>query len=187
VHSESVVKVVKATCLATVVAALAACGSSHRATTTVKAVGRVTLTSPAFAPGGSIPRAFTCDGANTSPPLRFSPAPAGTAALALTVVDQDAPGGSFTHWVVFDVPPRTVALAQGSLPGGSRQGRNDFGRARYGGPCPPRGDPPHRYVFTLYALSRRIGLANGSSTGTVEAAVMRGAIATGRLIGRYGR
>jgi Raf kinase inhibitor-like YbhB/YbcL family protein len=186
VHSESVVKVVKAAAVAFASLALGACGGSPGATT-VKRSGRLTLTSPAFAAGASIPREFTCDGANASPPLRFSPAPAGTAALALTVVDRDAPGGSFTHWVVFDVPPRTVTVAQGSLPGGSRQGRNDFGQARYGGPCPPRGDPLHWYVFTLYALSRRIGLAEGASAGAVEAAVMRSAIATGRLIGRYGR
>ena len=164
-----------------------ACGSSHPATSAVKATGRLTLTSSAFAAGGTIPRALTCDGADTSPPLRFSPAPPGTAALALTVVDRDAPGGSFAHWVAFDLPARTVALSQGSLPAGSRQARNDFGQPRYGGPCPPRGDPPHRYVFTLYALSRRVGLTNGAPASAVEAAVTRTAVATGQLVGRYGR
>jgi Raf kinase inhibitor-like YbhB/YbcL family protein len=186
VHSESVVKVVKAAAVAAAAVALGACGSTPTATT-VKRTGRLTLTSPAFSAGGSIPRRFTCDGAGTSPPLRFSRAPAGAPTLALTVVDPDAPGGNFTHWVAFDVPAGTTALAQGSLPPGSRQARNDLGQARYGGPCPPRGDPAHRYVFTVYALSRRLTFADGASADAVEAAVTRSAIATGVLIGRYGR
>ena len=100
---------------------------------------------------------FGCSGQNSSPQLVWAGVPAGTKSLAVTVYDPDAPTGSgWWHWVVYDIPPSVRALparaAQGAMPRGAVQGMTDFGTKGYGGPCPPVGDPPHRYVFTLYAL-----------------------------------
>ena len=111
------------------------------------------LTSPDVAEGGTIPRRFTCDGEDVSPALEWAGAPDGTAALVLMVDDPDARG--FVHWIVLDM----AATASGGLPEGAstspdapRQGRNDFGRIGYGGPCPPPGEGPHHYAFTVTAL-----------------------------------
>lgn len=107
------------------------------------------LTSPAFQAGGSIPARYTCDGANVSPPLRWTAPPRGTASLSLTVFDPDAPGGGFLHWRV-----RRLPASARSLPTGSRLGElNDAGRAGWTGPCPPSG-PAHHYRFELRALGR---------------------------------
>jgi hypothetical protein len=130
-----------------------------------------TLSSPDL-PGNAFPNKFIlngfgCAGSNTSPALAWSNVPAGTKSLALQVHDPDAPTGSgFWHWAVYDIPPATSGLAQGagnaqsSLPAGAYGGNTDFvdtgatgGNGNYGGPCPPQGDRPHRYVFTLYALA----------------------------------
>lgn len=124
-----------------------------------------TLTSPDVRSGGTIGDAyifnsFGCTGGNQSPALSWSGAPAGTKSFAVTVYDPDAPTGSgWWHWVVFNIPasvsqlPRNAGDAQGQgLPAGSIQGRTDFGKPGYGGPCPPAGDKPHRYQFTVYAL-----------------------------------
>ena len=115
------------------------------------------LTSSAVTAGGSIPRAYTCDGANTSPELAWNGAPAGTAALVLVVDDPDA--GGFVHWLVLDLPgAEHGTLAAGIPPSATtpRQGTNDFGHAGWSGPCPPSGE--HRYTFTLYALAAPLGL-----------------------------
>jgi Raf kinase inhibitor-like YbhB/YbcL family protein len=141
------------------------------------------LKSPAFPPGDSIPRRHTCEGEDVSPPLRWSAAPEGTAAFALIVADRDARG--FVHWVVADIPAGTSELAEGLNPGsivaGSSaaptEGRNDFGRQGWGGPCPPPGSGDHHYVFTLSALSSPLGLAGSPSAAEVRAA------ASGRTLG----
>jgi hypothetical protein len=127
------------------------------------------LTSPAFASGGDIPAAYTCDGAGGSPALSWSGVPAGTGALVLTVTDPDASG--FAHWIVLDLPPSTTSLARAAgAPGGSlHQGTNDFGRIGWGGPCPPSGT--HRYRFTLYAVTKPLGLAGHPGIGAVRAAL----------------
>src|SRR2546426_810537 len=119
------------------------------------------LTSPAFADGHPIPAHYTCDGANVSPELRWSDVPEGTLSLALTCEDPDAPRGTFTHWVIWNLDPTTGGIRAGEVPAGARQGRNDFGSVRYGGPCPPPGHGPHRYYFTLYAVGRAIALPEG--------------------------
>ncbi|MEO8312195.1 MAG: YbhB/YbcL family Raf kinase inhibitor-like protein [Caldimonas sp.] len=145
-----------------------------------------TLSSPDL-PGNVIPtrfilNGFGCTGANTSPALVWSNVPAGTKSLALQVHDPDAPTGSgFWHWAVYDMSPTTTGLAQGagnaavSLPAGAYGGNTDFvdtgatgGNGNYGGPCPPQGDRPHRYVFTLYALAvDKVAAAGGiPKTGT---------------------
>jgi Raf kinase inhibitor-like YbhB/YbcL family protein len=143
--------------------------------------------SPAFPPGGRIPRVYTCDGRDLSPPLRWAGAPVGTRSFVLIVDDPDAPGGTFTHWVLFDIPATRTDLPE-ALPRGAvgKSGTTSFGRAGYGGPCPPSG--VHRYVFTLYALDvPSLGLREGSPRSAVERAMRGHVLASARYIGRYGR
>lgn len=142
------------------------------------------LSSPAFAPGKTIPRQYTCDGANTSPPLRWGTPPARTRSLALVVDDPDAPGGTFTHWIAWGIKPSASRLAAGAHP--PREGTGSFGRVGYGGPCPPPG-APHRYVFKLYALSAPLTLAAGADRSAFEKAIRGKVLARATLIGRYGR
>jgi Raf kinase inhibitor-like YbhB/YbcL family protein len=154
------------------------------------AAGAITLTSSSLQ-SGRVPREFTCDGEDKSPPLSWTALPPGTKALALIVTDPDAPGGTFTHWVLYNLPANKSGLAagvqkQGQLADGTRQGRNDFGRIGYGGPCPPSGSP-HRYVFTLTALDGEISLPPGATRAQVEDATKGHVIAQGQLTARYGR
>jgi Raf kinase inhibitor-like YbhB/YbcL family protein len=133
-----------------------------------------------------LPKQITCDGAGTAPPLSWSHVPKGVAELALLVEDPDAPGGTFVHWTVYGVKPGTTRIEAGSAPPGA-EGKNSFGDTGYGPPCPPPGDSPHRYVFTLYALSQKSGLEPGASPKEVRAAVAKSALARGSLTGRYAR
>ena len=143
------------------------------------------LSSSAFAPGRTIPRQYTCDGADRSPPLRWSAPPRGTRELALVMEDIDAPGGSyFTHWTAWGIKPSARGLAGGAHP--PREGKTSFGRVGYGGPCPPAGKP-HRYVFRLYALSTRLTLKAGSDRFAFSVAINGHVIGEARLVGRYGR
>ena len=140
---------------------------------------------------GHIPASFTCDGQGTSPDLSWSAPPQSARSLALLVTDPDAPSGTFTHWVLYNLPASAHSLnpglpAQGQLPDGSRQGRNDFGRTGYGGPCPP-GHSEHRYFFTLYALDAALDLPPGATRGQVEEAMKGHVIDRGELVARYGR
>ena len=114
----------------------------------------IALTSPDFEDDGRIPTRFTCDGEGHAPALRWEGLPAGTAEVALLVEDPDAPGGTFVHWVLWGVEPTAGRLTAGVLPAGATEGRNDFGRRGWNGPCPPGGHGEHRYVFTLFALIR---------------------------------
>jgi Raf kinase inhibitor-like YbhB/YbcL family protein len=149
------------------------------------------LTSSAFHPGGRIPAQFTCDGKDVSPPFTWRRQPAATKTLALIVDDPDAPGGVFTHWVLFNLPAGVHAVPRGvpvgpRLSSGALQGQNSFGRVGYSGPCPPPG-PAHHYRFTLYALGSKLRVAAGSTVGRVRTA-MRGHVrAETRLIGIYAR
>jgi Raf kinase inhibitor-like YbhB/YbcL family protein len=131
----------------------------------VAAAGEFTLSSPQMKSGSQMAieqvfNGFGCSGKNVSPELNWSGVPAGTKSLALTVYDPDAPTGSgWWHWVVFNMDPKTTSLPANAgdvsaklAPAGSVQSRTDFGRTGYGGPCPPAGDKPHRYIFTLFAL-----------------------------------
>ncbi|MGW2645160.1 YbhB/YbcL family Raf kinase inhibitor-like protein [Streptomyces sp. NPDC001393] len=151
------------------------------------AIGRLTVISSAYAEGGTIPRRHTCDGADVSPPLALGAAPAHTASLALVLRDADAAHGTFAHWLVWDIAPHTRQLSAGEHPRGASEGRNDFGRTGYGGPCPPRGDRPHRYVLTVYAVDRRVPLAAGASRADLLRALSGHTVAVGTLTGRYGR
>jgi len=151
------------------------------------------LTSSAFGAGATIPRRHTCDGEDVSPPLAWEGAPSSTAAFALVVHDPDAPAGDWVHWVLYDLPghaselPEDVGDAErlDNL-GEAIQGRNDFGKIGWGGPCPPRGKP-HRYVFTLYALDARLGLEPGARRGDVERAVKSHALGRAEVLGTYSR
>src|SRR5581483_1071803 len=148
------------------------------------------LSSTAFPNGGDIPKKYTCDGADVSPELSWSNPPAGTQSFALIVEDPDAPAGTWTHWVLYDLPPDTTALEENvpkvdQLPNGARQGRNDFRKIGYGGPCPPSGKP-HRYFFRLYALDRKLGLKPGATKDEVQAATKGHILGEAELKGKFG-
>jgi Raf kinase inhibitor-like YbhB/YbcL family protein len=125
---------------------------------------------------------FGCSGQNRSPELKWSPPPAGTQSLAVTLYDPDAPTGSgWWHWTVFDIPPAVRGLAEGAgndrgpLPAGAKQGRTDFGSVGYGGPCPPVG-PAHRYVFTVWALKTKTLSLDGSASGALVGFMLNAAV-----------
>ena len=142
------------------------------------------LSSAAFKDGASIPSKYTCDGANTSPPLAFSGIPAGAKSLALVVDDPDAPGGTFDHWLVWNIPPNTTTIGEGQSPQGV-SGRTGFGKSAYGGPCPPSGE--HRYFFKLYALDTTLNLPPSSSKSDLEKAMSGHTLAKAQMMGRYKR
>ena len=145
---------------------------------------RIKITSSAFQEGGNIPSKFTCDVSDTSPPLRIAGIPSNAKTLVLIADDPDAPGGLFTHWLVWNIPPQTILIAEGSAPKGV-QGANDFGKSGYRGPCPPPGT--HRYSFKIFALDRELELRSGAKRSEVDAAMKGHVIAQGELIGRYAR
>lgn len=150
-----------------------------------------TIQSSDFANGADIPRAFTCDGEDRSPALSWSGAPAETKAFALVADDPDAPAGTWVHWVIFNIPGKTQSLPTGvekkeQLADGSKQGRNDFRKIGYGGPCPPPGKA-HRYFFKLYALSSELKLPTGATKADVERAIKDHVLANAELMGRYKR
>lgn len=142
-----------------------------------------TVSSSAFSEGGAIPKQYTCDGADLTLPVAWSGVPAGTAELALVLDDPDARG--FVHWVVVGIPPTASGLDGGSLPAGARDGRTGFGRAGYGGPCPPSGT--HHYVLTLYALSAPLSLPATPTASELQQAAASQTIATATLTGTYQR
>lgn len=153
--------------------------------------GRIHLSSAGFEAGAAIPKKYTADGRNVSPPLAWGPCPEGTRSLALICEDPDAPGGAWTHWVLFNLPGETRDLAEhipptGRLPSGALQGRNDFGHLGYGGPAPPRGKT-HRYFFRLFALAESLELEPGAKKAEVLARIGKSALAEGELMGTYQR
>jgi Raf kinase inhibitor-like YbhB/YbcL family protein len=145
---------------------------------------KMKITSSAFQEGANIPSKFTCDGADTSPPLQIADIPSEAKSLALIVEDPDAPSGLFTHWTVWNIPPQTSAVEEGSVPKGL-QGTNDFGKSGYGGPCPPSGT--HRYYFKIFALDRELDLPPGTKRSQLDAAMKGHVVAQGEIMGRYSR
>ena len=150
------------------------------------------LTSSAFGANQTIPKKHTCDGGDASPPLAWKDPPAATKTFALVCDDPDAPAGTWVHWVAWDMPPTLRALPENvakapTLDDGTRQGTNDFKRVGYGGPCPPPGHGPHRYVFKLYAIDSVLGIAPGSTKAALEKAITGHTLARTELIGRYER
>jgi Raf kinase inhibitor-like YbhB/YbcL family protein len=149
------------------------------------------ITSSAFAEGQPIPKKHTCDDQDVSPPLKWSGAPSNTQSFALIADDPDAPGVTWVHWVLYDLPAITNELAEGvepsqHLPGGAQQGLNDFHRPGYGGPCPPPGKP-HRYFFKLYALGQVLDLKPGATKQELLKAMEGHVLAEAHLIGTYQR
>lgn len=152
------------------------------------------VTSESFSEGGAIPmdHVFTgCGGKNVAPQLSWSGAPAETKSFAITCFDPDAPTGSgFWHWVAYDIPAKVTSIkaGEGKGPGGGKCGYTDYGISEYGGPCPPKGDGDHRYIFRVYALDiDEIKGASDKSTGAVLNFMMRGhVLATGTLTGKFG-
>jgi Raf kinase inhibitor-like YbhB/YbcL family protein len=151
------------------------------------------LTSTAFSDGTAIPAKHTCDGADGSPPLAWTDPPARATAFALIADDPDAPRGTWVHWVLFDLPASTTQLPENvgrsDTPAGlgdAHQGRNDFHKTGYGGPCPPPG-PAHRYFFKLYALDAPLGLRAGATKQDVERAMQGHVLGTAQLMGTYAR
>jgi len=151
----------------------------------------LSLSSTGFKEGDKIPVKYTCDGEDISLPITWGEPPQKTQAFALIVDDPDAPGGVFTHWVVFNIPGNVRQLGEGvpaqeRLQSGALQGKNDFGRIGYGGPCPPRG-PAHRYRFTVYALDKPLDLKPGASKKQLLDAMKGHILAQGELMGTYQR
>ncbi|HEV8523131.1 MAG TPA: YbhB/YbcL family Raf kinase inhibitor-like protein [Terriglobales bacterium] len=150
-----------------------------------------TVKTTAFQAGGDIPKKYTCEGPDVSPPLTWSEPPAGTQSFALIADDPDAPVGTWVHWVAYDLSASARQLQEGvpkseEVPGGGRQGTNDFRRIGYGGPCPPPGNP-HRYYFKLYALDTQLNLQPGATKKEVEKAMKGHVLAQAEVMGRFRR
>jgi Raf kinase inhibitor-like YbhB/YbcL family protein len=155
----------------------------------------ILIESPAFTGGGTIPKLYTCDGKDVSPPLAWSGVPEAARSLALICEDPDAPRGTWTHWVIFDIPTSVKELGEGLpaqervqvTPGGETalQGKNDFGKVGFGGPCPPGGT--HRYYFRIYSLDTDLGLGPGTTRQDLLRSIKGHVLAEGELMGRYSR
>ncbi len=148
------------------------------------------LTSIAFKQGDPIPKQYTCDGPNISPPLQWSDTPGKTKSIALIVEDPDAPRGTWVHWILFNIPHSAAALPENikktrTIPNGARQGLNDFREIGYGGPCPPGGR--HRYFFKIYALDTELLLDPGTTRNEIEKAMKGHVLAEAQLMGTYQR
>ncbi len=142
----------------------------------------LTISCNAFLEGQHIPSRFTCDGEDISPQLEIGNIPEGTQSLALIVDDPDAPNGTWTHWLMWDMPVLHTIM-EGEAPG--IQGKNDFGNNNYGGPCPPNGT--HRYYFRVYALSKKLGLPEGASKEELLKAMEPNLLAKAELMGKFNR
>jgi len=180
----------------TALAVLVACASplGERASTQPTEKGAtmsIQVTSSAFREGETIPTKYTCDGEDVSPPLRWSGLPSNTKSVAIVMEDPDAPSGTFTHWVIYDIPGNVSELPEGvpardTVLGAAKQGINSFNRLGYRGPCPPRGST-HRYFFHVYALDAELGLGPGVAKSQVMSSLQGHILAEGQLMGRYGR
>ncbi|HEY9786191.1 MAG TPA: YbhB/YbcL family Raf kinase inhibitor-like protein [Candidatus Obscuribacterales bacterium] len=151
----------------------------------------ITLKSSAFSEGANIPKAYTADGSDSSPPLKWSGAPSGTKSFALSLKDPDAPKGAFVHWTIINIPPNATELKEGlaktpSLPDGALQGTNDFNKAGYNGPSPPKGSS-HKYEFKVVALDTKLNLKPGFSRSDYSKAIKGHVIGAGKLVGVYSR
>jgi Raf kinase inhibitor-like YbhB/YbcL family protein len=148
-------------------------------------MNHLSVASPAFENGSPIPPKYTCDGADVSPPLAVAAVPREAKSLALIADDPDAPGGTWVHWLLWNVDPKAGRIGEASVPSGAIQGRNGFGRNTYGGPCPPSGT--HRYFFKVYALDTTLDLKAGSAKPDLERAMQGHVLSDGQVIGLYKR
>ena len=181
----------------TIVLALGGCaGRSQTVTTPPPAAtpandkAEIKLTSAAFNEGQPIPRAYTCDGVNISPPLEWSSVPKTARTIAIVCDDPDAPGGTWVHWVLYNLPADNIGLVENlpatdNLKAGGFQGTNDFGKIGYGGPCPPSGT--HRYFFHVYALDSELPLKAGATKAELTKAMAGHIVIQGQLMGTYRR
>ncbi|MFT4889334.1 MAG: Raf kinase inhibitor-like YbhB/YbcL family protein [Halobacteriales archaeon] len=179
-------------------ASVAGCNGDGSGTATTTMIGDTMpgfeITTAAFDDGGTVPIKYTCSGADVSPPLSIEGVPDEAVALALVVDDPDAPGGVFTHWLLWNVPPGTGSIPEG-VPttetvddlGGARQGTNDFGEIGYRGPCPPKSDGAHTYRFKLFALDAELDVDAGVEASAVNDAIDDHRVATARLTGEFNR
>lgn len=170
---------------------VAAAGRSDSHSAPANSAAPFQIKSPAFEYGGQIDRQYTCDGANLSPALQWNSPPAGTQSLALIADDPDAPSRPWTHWILWNLPARSHALPEGvplvnELGDKTIQGKNDFKRIGYAGPCPPPGHP-HRYFFKLYALNATLDLQSGSNRYELETAMKPHLLAQSQWMGTYKR
>ena len=154
----------------------------------------VSFRTASFTHGESIPEKFTCEGADVSPELTVGDVSDDAAALAVVVDDPDAPHGPFTHWLLWNVPPETVEIGEDVRRteevadlDGARQGENDFGDVGYRGPCPPEGDDPHEYRFTLYVLESELDADAGSARPPVQEELDEKTTASAQFSGTFGR
>jgi Raf kinase inhibitor-like YbhB/YbcL family protein len=143
------------------------------------------VTSPAFQDNGHIPRQYTCDGEDISPPLVIENCPKETKSIALICDDPDASIGTWVHWMLWNIDPSTKEIAENAVPKGAVEGMNDFRRHSYGGPCPPSGT--HRYFFKIYALDTMLDISPNSQKSALEKAMKGHILAEGQIIGLYKR
>ncbi len=174
--------------LSIAITVIALCVAGARPST---AQGSLKISSPAFADNTTIPAQYACTGADTSPPLKWSGVPADAGALALIVEDPDAPGGTFIHWVAYDMPPSQAGLESGvaqgeAMPDGGKQGINGFRKAGYNGPCPPPGSP-HHYHFRLFALDQAVNPQTPATASALEDAMKGHVKASAELVGIFER
>lgn len=145
--------------------------------------GPMRIWSPAFAENAKIPAPYTCDGQDKSPPLNVEGVPTDARSLALIVDDPDAPGGTWVHWVLWNIDKGTQSIPAGSASKGAKEGINDFRKTGYGGPCPPSGT--HRYFFKLYALDTVLNLPEKTTKADLERAMKTHIVGQAEMIGRY--
>lgn len=172
--------------LGSVLLVTSACGDGGAEIGADADAASIDVTSDDVPPGGTIPVEHTCDGADRPPSLSWTGVPEGTEEVVVVVDDPDAPGGTFTHWTVWGLPPEDGDLDQ-ELPARAIEGRNDFGDIGYGGPCPPEGDDPHAYRFRILAVDATVELEAGAGPEDLAEAVEGRVVAEGMLTASYGR
>lgn len=145
----------------------------------------IKLTSTAFQNNSAIPAKYSCLGQDINPPLEISGVPQEAKALALVMNDPDAPGGTWTHWVMWNIDPTTTTIAENSVPAGAMEGSNSWGKRKYGGPCPPSGT--HRYFFKVYALKTKIELSRTATSEVLEHAIRTLTLGTAELMGTFSK
>lgn len=146
--------------------------------------GKMKITTD-FEHNGNIPSKYTCDGDDLAPVLTVSDVPKEAQELVLIVDDPDAPMGTWVHWVVYNIPPETKEINYKNLPADAKQGKTDFGRIGWGGPCPPNGT--HRYFFKLYAINKKLDLVEGATKSQVEKEIKDNIVEKAEIIGLYKR
>jgi Raf kinase inhibitor-like YbhB/YbcL family protein len=149
----------------------------------MNAASSVSVATSAFQAGGDIPAKFTCNGANVNPELKINGVPNEAKSLVLIVDDPDAPRGLFTHWMLWNIDPKTTDIGENSVPAGGVQGTNDFGKRNYSGPCPPSGT--HRYFFKIFALDMKLDLKPNARRADLDAAMKSHILGQGELMARY--